>query len=624
MFATHEGQVTDSDSALTLVKDLELFVGQGSNKQVNILEKTKNTATICGEATYAHMLANPLTDAAQLTKRQEMVQELLSNEKLFNTIEQILQRAHGAENNFFSFWREEQATKEFIEKRLFFNKEFLKKFNTSPAVMEAVTRLDNLGTTWLLTSPLVMYTAYKYVEGKYIAPRLGISNEQRVALGLPVMPEGPYNLKHAIGAMCEGVKYWINPYSYSNMYNDTNNLFLRSGSTRESAKNWALGLTGINAGAILLVAATHTYSSKKAINEAQTTNKAIKYLHTQLIDVATLVDCCKELDHIMSVDPTIAAGLEHKQALATLRASEDAEFNSLVQLLQTDTFKGEARFFALSGRVLAAHQLMKSHKQQFAAACQALGEIDAAMSIAKLYKKSAHNRVNYNFATYTAADKPVMRLTGFWHPLVALDKVVTNDLALGGNAPSKDAVVTGSNTGGKSTMLKSILLTVLCAQTMTIVPAQQAVLTPFYYLGCYLHVADDIAAGNSLFKAEVLRAQALIENAQKLMHGQFGFVVIDELFTGTAADKGAQAAYKVAEYLTTVPSMTFILATHFPELTELEKKTQGACKNYMVDVIKKEDGTIVRPFKLEPGVSSTSIANDILQEEMNDINFFAL
>ena len=70
-----------------------------------------------------------------------------------------------------------------------------------------------------------------------------------------------------------------------------------------------------------------------------------------------------------------------------------------------------------------------------------------------------------------------------------------------------------------------------------------------------------------------------------------------------------------------LPNLIFIFATHFPLITELEKATHGTVKNYKVDVIKNEDGTITRPFKLEPGISTTSIANELLQTELNEIDF---
>jgi DNA mismatch repair ATPase MutS len=118
-----------------------------------------------------------------------------------------------------------------------------------------------------------------------------------------------------------------------------------------------------------------------------------------------------------------------------------------------------------------------------------------------------------------------------------------------------------------------------------------------------------------------MRAKMLCETMEALPKDQFGFVVIDELFTGTGSEKAAVAASKVAQKLATLDNNVYILATHFPQLTELAKNNQGIIKNYKVDVYKDQAGNLVRPFKLELGVSTSNIANDILNEEIRDIDF---
>ncbi len=113
----------------------------------------------------------------------------------------------------------------------------------------------------------------------------------------------------------------------------------------------------------------------------------------------------------------------------------------------------------------------------------------------------------------------------------------------------------------------------------------------------------------------------LCDTMINLPKDQFGFIVIDELFTGTGSEKAANAAYKVAQKLAALDNNLYILATHFPLLTGLQDESAGQIMNYKVDVYKNEAGALVRPFKLEPGVSSSNIANDILNEQISDINF---
>ena len=182
-------------------------------------------------------------------------------------------------------------------------------------------------------------------------------------------------------------------------------------------------------------------------------------------------------------------------------------------------------------------------------------------------------------------------------------------------------ILTGSNTGGKSTILKAIMLNLLLTKTFGMGAANAICISDFAFIGSYLRINDDTAQGDSKFKAEVMRAKMLCDTLDSLGKDQFGFLVIDELFTGTGSEKGSLAASKVAEKLGKNTNNLFILATHFPTLTKLEETHPSIFKNYKVDVYKDEAGNLVRPFKLEAGISSNNVANDILQEQMTDINF---
>ena len=77
---------------------------------------------------------------------------------------------------------------------------------------------------------------------------------------------------------------------------------------------------------------------------------------------------------------------------------------------------------------------------------------------------------------------------------------------------------------------------------------------------------------------------------------------MDEAFNGTEPKAGVEASYKFSEQLGSFDNNMVLLATHFPELTKLEET--GAFKNLQVKVIKKADGSLTRPFKLEQGVST--------------------
>jgi DNA mismatch repair ATPase MutS len=363
----------------------------------------------------------------------------------------------------------------------------------------------------------------------------------------------------------------------------------------------------------------------------------LRYMQTRLSGIATLLTTAEKLHFIASNNDVAKNGLfmqhtgvEHleqqKQKLEQLK--------TLVGYLEAKTFSGDYSFFSDSGRILAAFHLIQELKNEFVGLMQAVGEVDACLSIAKLYKSLQSSTLknenvsgcmnNYNatycFVEYIEKDTPYLHLEDFWNPIINPQIVVTNSLELGDAQSPRNIVVTGSNTGGKSTILKSIVVNIMLSR-LGIAPARKAVMTPFTYVATSMNIGDDTAGGISLFKAEVLRAKSILDNVRSLQPHQHAFLAIDELFVGTASEKGEEAACKFAQALNALPNTMFTFATHFKKATELEQKTNGSCKNYMVEAFKDENGNIVRPFKLEPGISTSNIANDILQENISSIDF---
>jgi len=313
----------------------------------------------------------------------------------------------------------------------------------------------------------------------------------------------------------------------------------------------------------------------------------------------------------------------HKYAVDDLknRIQQSSDLKTLVALLKTKTFKGNYSFFSNIGRILAAFEIAQETTDGFTGTMQAIGELDACLSIAKLYKQfQNNNNATYCFVEYLDQDKPYLQLTDFWNPMIDPAKVVTNSIELGNPTGARNAIITGSNTGGKSTILKAVVINILLSR-FGIAPARKAVMTPFSYLATSLNISDNTAAGISLFKAEVLRAKTIINNIKSLRKDQHAFIAIDELFVGTNAQKGSAAAHKVANHITSFDNTLFTLATHFEQLTDLEKETNGMCKNYKVDIFKNEDGSLNRPFKLEAGISTSNVADEILQDDMGFIDF---
>lgn len=584
-----------------LIKDLDVFYGQGEDYMQHLFGRFNRTQTVFGEVALAKMLVNFVPDLNALKARQALIKELVSNERLFAELQEAVAQVKACESEFFSFWAEEnKPTKELIN-RLLFNSPMTKGLNTSPVALEAATRIGNLATGTMLALPVLVPTAIALMVIK--------ANENRDE-GVPSII-GNDNVKF--------YKNFMAAYFDPRRYINPADINMAAGEVRQI--NLGLGTKG-GAVAYGVVHGLPLYIAKNGYDRGAQLNNASNYLQARLMGVAALVDSLKKIDGIATQVAPLSQGLVTRTKITQLFDKSEAhskDFNDLVALLQTSTFKGdEPSFFSLTGRVLAAHTLMGKVKGEFMGALEALGEVDACLSIAKLYREFDAERVGYSFVKFQEqADAPYLQLKDFWNPMVDPKIVVTNSLEMGAQGIARDIVLTGANTGGKSTILKAIIIDLLCAQTLTIAPVRSMTMTPFAYLGSSLNIADDTVAGYSLYQAEVNRAQSLMKAAGSLKGINFGFMVIDELFRGTSPDQAEKGSYECAKQLVGFENTMLILATHFTtHTTKLEQETNGTCKNYKVEIYKDANGKLVRPFKLEPGINSTHVAEDILNSAM--------
>ncbi len=131
-------------------------------------------------------------------------------------------------------------------------------------------------------------------------------------------------------------------------------------------------------------------------------------------------------------------------------------------------------------------------------------------------------------------------------------------------------LVMGPNMGGKSTYLRQVGLIQILAQAGSFVPAQKARLGLVDRIFTRIGTADDITRGDSTFMVEMREAASIVKKATRR-----SLVLIDEIGRGTATRDGLAIATAIAEWLHDEIQCRTIFATHFHELTTLEKDKPG-------------------------------------------------
>jgi hypothetical protein len=225
-------------------------------------------------------------------------------------------------------------------------------------------------------------------------------------------------------------------------------------------------------------------------------------------------------------------------------------------------------------------------------------------------------------AQYQSSGGPThcsLRLRGVSHPCLDRGRAVRNDLLLGtgGDAPHSGLIITGPNAGGKSTLVKSVGLAVLMAQTLTICSAVSCRLCPFAFIATHINVPD--AKGRaSLFEAQLGHVKRLLDKARATSEaGCPSLIVADELFNSTNSREGEAAAFAVAKQLGRLPGCVTLITTHYAGLSHsLATECADRWGAVRMDAELGPDGRVKHfPYLMTPGTSQQQIALELAQSK---------
>ena len=185
------------------------------------------------------------------------------------------------------------------------------------------------------------------------------------------------------------------------------------------------------------------------------------------------------------------------------------------------------------------------------------------------------------------------------HPLIDKDKVVANSIVL--NEPKRILLISGSNTGGKTVVLKTAGLLSLMALCGMAVPCHQATVPMFDQICVDLGDEQSIEQSLSTFSSHMKRLVEITNDVSER-----SLVLLDEIGSGTDPKEGQSIAEAILHYLHKVNPL-IVASTHYSGLKEFAKNEEYI----LVAAVEFDQEKMIPTYRLIEGSVGNSYAIEI-------------
>ena len=237
-------------------------------------------------------------------------------------------------------------------------------------------------------------------------------------------------------------------------------------------------------------------------------------------------------------------------------------------------------------------------------ALQIVGDLEV------VYRLAAYDTLKK--VRFQTRDEPCLLIRGGVDPFLKAETRVPFDIRFV-STKSHHAILTGPNRGGKSSVLRSTLLSVLFAQTFGLGfldDESMFHLRPFDWISTGLRL-EDRPGKISMFESEVEFATQIL-NIASSNKDKVGLVLFDELFHSTNPPDGAHTASIFLRRLWNQKNVASFISTH---VFDLALSSPPHVQRLCGPAVKDENGKLTFTYTLKSGVCEVSSVELILKEK---------
>jgi DNA mismatch repair protein MutS len=312
--------------------------------------------------------------------------------------------------------------------------------------------------------------------------------------------------------------------------------------------------------------------------------------------VTALISLLQQLSAFMDAIRPGAAGTPYAhevEAIGTLLADPD-----LIPVW-TENVKRKLSF----GQIVDYDGLFRFRKQEpLKKILQYVFRIDVYLSVAAV---AAENQ--FCFPKALPSNGHSIHIEGLRHPLVK--GAISNNLSI---TPDNNIIfLTGANMAGKSTLMKSLGISLLLAHMGFPVAAASMTFAVRDGIFTSINLADNLSMGASHFYAEVLRIKKV---ARELSLSRNLVIIFDELFRGTNVKDAYEATIAITGAFAGKRNCMFVVSTHIMEAGEVLKARHDNIRFQYLPT-RMNGNKPVYTYKLETGITEDRQGMIIINNE---------
>lgn len=262
------------------------------------------------------------------------------------------------------------------------------------------------------------------------------------------------------------------------------------------------------------------------------------------------------------------------------------------------------------GVVMDLQSNILKHLETILNLVECCGYLDCLISFANISQQQAFTRPEF------VEDGGIIDVKQAYHPLHAnISNFVSNDvdfIKMGSMNEAKVMVLTGPNSCGKTTYMKSACLVVYMAHLGCFVPAIYAKLPLVDAIITKMHSPHSISTCISSFATDLQQISYSLDKATSKT-----LIAIDEFGKGTGVEDGCALLISVIVYLAKrgINSPYTMVSTHFRGLISyLETYSSNILYKTFSFSKNNSNGQVIYNYKLTDGIEETSLADQVAEK----------